>query len=72
MGHLRPNIECRLGSILVFQEIWTSITKKPYSFVIFKGGGGGWCPAPSGSAHVVPGAFYSFFFNHLTEEEEAG
>ena len=55
-----------LGSIGNFHRIWTSIAKKPYSFVIFQGmlvcvcggggggGGGGTqtlCP-PSGSAHA--------------------
>ena len=34
------------------QGIWTSNAKKPYIFVIFRGGGGGSAPpAPSGSAH---------------------
>ena len=28
------------GSFVVFQRIRTSIAKKPYSFVIFQGGGG--------------------------------
>ena len=35
------NIECRLGSFVIFQGIWTSIAKIPYIFVIFQGGGGG-------------------------------
>ena len=37
----------------VFQEIQTSNTRKPYIFVIFRGGGGirTPCPPPSGSAH---------------------
>ena len=26
---------------MIFQGIWTSIDKEPYSFVIFQGGGGG-------------------------------
>ena len=35
-----PNIECWLGSLVIFQGIRTSITKKSYIFVIFRGGGG--------------------------------
>ena len=35
---MMPNIECRLGSFVIFQGIWTSIAKKPYIFVIFHGG----------------------------------
>ena len=41
VGWWWPNIECWLGSFMIFQGIWTSIAKKPYSFVIFQGGGGG-------------------------------
>ena len=37
-------IECWLGSLVNFQGIWTSITKEPYSFVIFQWGGGGSVP----------------------------
>ena len=33
-----PNIECWLGSFVIFQGIWPSIAKKPYLFVIFQGG----------------------------------
>ena len=49
MGHHRhasetpyklPNIECWLGSFVIFQGIWTSIAKKTYNFVIFQGGSG--------------------------------
>ena len=49
-GHHRPasdtpfqwsNIECWLGSIVVFKGIQTSIAKEPYIFVIFQGGGSG-------------------------------
>ena len=29
-----PNIECWLGSLVIFQGIQTSMAKKPYSFVI--------------------------------------
>ena len=36
-----PNIECWLGSFVVLQGNRTSIAKKPYSFAIFEGGGGG-------------------------------
>ena len=32
------NIECWLGRFVIFQEIWTSIVKKPYRFGIFKVG----------------------------------
>ena len=38
-GH-SPNIECWLGSFVIFQGIRASIAKKPYIFVIFGGGGG--------------------------------
>ena len=34
-----PNIECRLGSFVIFQGIWTSIAKKPYIFGDFSCGG---------------------------------
>ena len=49
------NIECWIGRFLIYQEIWTSIVKKPYRFVIFIVEG---CvhvsgpTAPSGSAHA--------------------
>ena len=33
------NIECWLGSFVIFQGIRTSIAKKPYIFVIFRGFG---------------------------------
>ena len=45
-----PNIECWLGSFMIFLGIRTSIVKKPYIFAIFQGGGSGPLP-PSGSAH---------------------
>ena len=38
------------GSFVVFQRIRTSIAKKPYSFVIFRGGGGG--PDPMGGTLI--------------------
>ena len=41
-----PNIECWLGSFVIFQRIRTNIAKKLYIFVIFQGGGGSWSPAP--------------------------
>ena len=48
------NIECWLGSFVIFQGTGNSIAKKTYIFVIFQGGGGGGvrttCPL-SGSAH---------------------
>ena len=34
-----PNIECWLGSFVIFQGIWTRIAKKPYIFCAFSGGG---------------------------------
>ena len=37
-GHHRPTNACWLGSSVIFQEIRTSIGKKPYIFVIFQGG----------------------------------
>ena len=47
-----PNIECWLGSFLIFQGIRTgSIAQKPYTFVIFQGVRTP-CP-PCGSAHVI-------------------
>ena len=39
-GHQR-NIVCWLGSFLNVQCSWTSIAKKRYMFMIFRGGGGG-------------------------------
>ena len=36
-----PTLNGWLGSFVIFQGIWTSIAKKPYIFVIFRGGGGG-------------------------------
>ena len=43
-----PDIECWLGSSVIFQGIRTSIVKKPYIFVIFKflRGGGIQTPVP--------------------------
>ena len=43
-----PNIECWLGSLVIFQGIQTSVAKKPYIFVIFQGswGGGGGVRTP--------------------------
>ena len=49
-----PNIECWLGSFVVFQGILTSITKKPYIFVIFQEESGPPVPPPpSGSPHAL-------------------
>ena len=48
---MAQNINCWLGSLVIFQGIKTSIAKKPYSFVILQGG-----PDPlypSGSVHAV-------------------
>ena len=48
-----PNIECWLGSFLIFQGIRTgSIAQKPYNFVINQGGPDPLSP-PCGSAHVI-------------------
>ena len=48
---VKLNIECWLGSFVIFQGIWTSIAKKPYSFVIFLCVGYGPPVTPCGSAH---------------------
>ena len=45
-----PNIECWLGSFVIFQGIRTSIAKKPHIFVIFQRGSRPPGP-PSGSAY---------------------
>ena len=50
-GRWWQNIKCWLGRFVIFQEIRTSITRKPYNFVIFQRGSGPPVP-PSGSAHV--------------------
>ena len=42
----RPNIECWLGSFVIFQGIRTSIAKDPYTLVIFRGGDGSGPPVP--------------------------
>ena len=39
-GRWWPNIECWLGSFVIFKLIRTSIAMKPYIFVIYTGGGG--------------------------------
>ena len=39
-GRWWPNIECWLGSFVIFHRIWTSISKKPQSLVIFQRGHG--------------------------------
>ena len=36
-GQRWPNIECWLGSLVIFQGIQTSIARKPYIFVVFQG-----------------------------------
>ena len=56
-GRRWPNVECWLGSFVIFQGIRTSISKKTYIFVILQGGGGEGrtpCPPSSGSAHKMP------------------
>ena len=40
------NIECWLGSFVIFQEILTSIAKEPFSFVIFQWVRGVQTPVP--------------------------
>ena len=51
-----------LNAGLVAFLIFQGIAKKPYTFVIFQGGGSGPpVPSPSGSAHV----FMSFHFENL-------
>ena len=54
-GRQWPNIEYLLGGFVNFQGIQSSITKEPYSFAIFQGGGRGWVSGPtvppSGSEH---------------------
>ena len=39
-GPIMAHIECWLGSFVILQGIQTSITRKPYKFVIFQGGSG--------------------------------
>ena len=55
-GRWWPNIECRHGSFVVVQGIWTSIAKKSYIFFYFSGGLDPLSPPPppppSGSVHV--------------------
>ena len=41
-GRWWPNMECWIGSFVIFQRIRTSIAKEPYIFVIFQG----WGPDP--------------------------
>ena len=57
-GRCRPNIECWLGSFVIFLGIGTSIAKKLYIFVIFLTLGGlnsSLLGEPSESAHgLVP------------------
>ena len=48
-AHQRPNVECWLGSFVIFHGIRTSIDKEPYRFVIFQVRSGS-PPPPSGSA----------------------
>ena len=43
---------------MLFQGIWTSIAKKPYNFVIFRGRGSGLPVPPFESAHEV--ALFAF------------
>ena len=50
---MRAQLECWLGSFVIFQGIWTSIAiKKTLYFCDFSGGGGAGPPVlPSGSVH---------------------
>ena len=48
-GQWWHNIECRLGSFVIFQGIRTSIAKKPYMNVIFQG-----CAVGSGTPATTP------------------
>ena len=58
VGRCRPNIECWLGSFVIFLGIGTSSAKKLYIFVMFLTLGGlnsSLLGEPSGSAHgLVP------------------
>ena len=47
-----PNIECWLGSFIVFQGIRTSIAKKSYIFVIFQRGSVLPAPPPPPHTHL--------------------
>ena len=61
-GRRWPNIECWLGSFVIFQVGSEPVLlRKPMFFVIFQGGGSGPpAPPPSGSAHdFLPLAFKS-------------
>ena len=52
-GRCWPNMNCWLGSFVIFQGTRSIIEKKPYIFVIFRGRGV-WTPVPhSGSTHGV-------------------
>ena len=50
-GRWWPNIECWLGSFVIFHKIRTSISKKPYIFVIFQGLG---APKPLSPLWIRP------------------
>ena len=50
-GRWWPNMKCWLCSFVIFQGIHTSIAKKPFTFVIFRGWGSDPLPPPSGSVH---------------------
>ena len=52
------NIECWLGSFVIFKGIRTSIAKRPYIFVIFQGGGGGPDPLSPLWTHTWDQTFY--------------
>ena len=48
-----PSLNAALWYLCDFQGIWTSIAKKPYSFVVFQGGVVSRLPVPpSGSMHA--------------------
>ena len=43
---MMTNIKCWHASFVIFTGIWTSIAKKPYSFLIFQEGRGSFPPPP--------------------------
>ena len=58
------NIECWLGSFVIFQGIRTSAAEKPYSVVIFRGGGGGGVPTP---CPPLSGSAYAFLHDYFSQ-----
>ena len=64
------NMECWLGSFLIFQGISTSIAKEPYIFVIFQGRGGGGPLAPPLDPHMY--VFAKSSLNTRTDVSSGG